>query len=124
MGSLVRRGECRWPRPPNHLPTRVASDENFSPDVPLKHSRQDAGGLVRRLSETFGKTNRLCQVCAQSVVDKETGRIWWLPASDGEECGDGFTNAPPTCKACIPEAITYCSHLRRHAASAPEDSPG
>jgi hypothetical protein len=61
-------------------------------------------------------TNRLCQVCAKSAVDKDTGRIWWLLASDGGESGDGFTNAPPTCKACIPEAITYCSHLRRHAA--------
>ncbi|GAA3154493.1 hypothetical protein GCM10010486_20740 [Nonomuraea roseoviolacea subsp. carminata] len=59
---------------------------------------------------------RLCQVCAGSAVDQETGRIWWLLSSSGEETGDGFTNAPPTCRACIPAAISQCSHLRQNAA--------
>ncbi|WP_433434526.1 hypothetical protein [Nonomuraea sp. CA-141351] len=59
---------------------------------------------------------RLCQVCASSAVDRETGRIWWLLSSSGEEAGDGFTNAPPTCRDCIPEAISQCSHLRLNAA--------
>ncbi|MEV3983596.1 hypothetical protein [Nonomuraea sp. NPDC049758] len=58
---------------------------------------------------------RLCQVCARSAVDRDTGRIWWLLSGDGDE-GDGYTNAPPTCRACIPEAISQCSHLRRNAA--------
>ncbi|GAA3209722.1 hypothetical protein GCM10020216_013100 [Nonomuraea helvata] len=58
----------------------------------------------------------LCQVCARSAVDAETGRIWWLLSSDYGGAGDGYTNAPPTCRACIPEAIAQCSHLRRHAA--------
>jgi hypothetical protein len=30
--------------------------------------------------------------------------------------GDGCTNAPPTCRACVPDAISRCSHLRRDAA--------
>jgi hypothetical protein len=61
-------------------------------------------------------TKRLCQVCARSAVDPETGRISWLLSSEaGDHTRDGFTNAPPTCKACIPEAITYCPHLRRNA---------
>ncbi|NRQ30519.1 hypothetical protein HII36_01490 [Nonomuraea sp. NN258] len=59
---------------------------------------------------------RLCQVCAGSAVDPETGRIWWLLSSCEGEAGDGFTNAPPTCRVCIPEAISQCSHLRRNAA--------
>ena len=57
----------------------------------------------------------LCQVCTGSAVDRETGRIWWLLSGDGRD-GDGYTNAPPTCPACIPEAISQCSHLRRNAA--------
>ncbi|MBB5777264.1 hypothetical protein [Nonomuraea jabiensis] len=61
-------------------------------------------------------TRSWCQVCGGSAVDAETGRIWWLLSSDQGEGGDGYTNAPPTCRACIPEAIRQCSHLRRHAA--------
>ncbi|MCA2223500.1 hypothetical protein [Nonomuraea aurantiaca] len=61
-------------------------------------------------------SKRLCQVCARSAVDPDTGRISWLLSSEGGGYErDGFTNAPPTCKACIPEAITYCPHLRRNA---------
>ncbi len=61
-------------------------------------------------------TKRLCQVCARSAVDPDTGRISWLLSSEeGNQARDGFTNAPPTCKACIPEAITYCPHLRHNA---------
>ncbi|MFD1539580.1 hypothetical protein [Nonomuraea guangzhouensis] len=60
--------------------------------------------------------NRLCQVCACSAVDAETGRIWWLLSSDSGDGGDGYTNAPPTCRGCIPEAIAQCPHLRRNAA--------
>ncbi|MEQ4721278.1 hypothetical protein [Nonomuraea sp. B19D2] len=58
----------------------------------------------------------LCQVCAGSAVDRDTGRIWWLLSSGYGDDGDGYTNAPPTCRACIPEAISQCSHLRRNAA--------
>lgn len=58
---------------------------------------------------------RLCQVCARSAVDQDSGRIWWLLSSEGGHSTDGFTNAPPTCRACIPEAITYCPRLRRNA---------
>ncbi|WP_433516859.1 DUF6879 family protein [Nonomuraea sp. CA-143628] len=49
---------------------------------------------------------RLCQVCTRSAVDPDTGWISWLLSSEGGgHERDGFTNAPPTCKACIPEAI-------------------
>ena len=58
----------------------------------------------------------LCQVCAQSAVDRDTCRIWWLLSSGYRGDGDGYTNAPPTCRTCIPEAISQCSHLRRNAA--------
>ncbi|NRQ40246.1 hypothetical protein HII36_51760 [Nonomuraea sp. NN258] len=61
-------------------------------------------------------TKRLCQVCAKSAVDRETGRTWWLLSRQSGMAADGYTNAPPTCLACIPEAITACSHLRRNAA--------
>ena len=58
-----------------------------------------------------------CQICARSAVDPDTGRIWWLlSATDNEDVGGVYTNAPPTCPACIPEAITSCPHLRRNAA--------
>ncbi|GAA2268554.1 hypothetical protein GCM10010149_06730 [Nonomuraea roseoviolacea subsp. roseoviolacea] len=57
----------------------------------------------------------LCQVCGRSAVDQESGRVWWL-LSGSEGPGEGYTNAPPTCPACIPEAIAGCPHLRRHAA--------
>ncbi|NRQ38270.1 hypothetical protein HII36_41535 [Nonomuraea sp. NN258] len=70
---------------------------------------------VNTLRQWRAMDKRLCQVCARSAVDRETGRIWWLLSNDG--CGgDGYTNAPPTCRACIPEAISQCSHLRRNAA--------
>ena len=58
-----------------------------------------------------------CQICARSAVDPYTGRIWWLlSALNDESFGGVYTNAPPTCLACIPEAISYCPHLRRNAA--------
>ncbi|MEV0827976.1 hypothetical protein [Nonomuraea rubra] len=60
-------------------------------------------------------SRQLCQVCARSVEDPDTGRTWWL-LSSREGAGDGFTNAPPTCPACIPEAISKCSYLRHNAA--------
>ncbi|MFG1956943.1 hypothetical protein [Nonomuraea sp. NPDC049028] len=59
---------------------------------------------------------RLCQVCAQPAVDPDTGRIWWLLSSGYGDGGDGYTNAPPTCPACVPQAISQCAHLRRNAA--------
>ncbi|MEV0354371.1 hypothetical protein AB0H88_52260 [Nonomuraea sp. NPDC050680] len=59
---------------------------------------------------------RLCQVCARPAVDRDTGRIWWLLSSGYGDAGDGYTNAPPTCPACIPHAISQCAHLRRDAA--------
>ncbi len=57
-----------------------------------------------------------CQVCGRSAYDPESGRLWWLLSDDGRSADQGYTNAPPTCRTCIPEAITQCPHLRRSAA--------
>lgn len=56
----------------------------------------------------------LCQVCGLPAADPETGRIWWL-LTDADGTGDGYSNAPPTCKSCIPEAIASCPRLRSNA---------
>ncbi|GAA3136751.1 hypothetical protein GCM10010466_29470 [Planomonospora alba] len=55
----------------------------------------------------------LCQVCGETARDPETGRYWWLLSDEGESEDRGWTNAPPTCRACIPAAVTQCPHLRR-----------
>jgi hypothetical protein len=59
----------------------------------------------------------LCRVCAEPARDPATRRIWWLLASqDGGEAEKGYTNAPPTCRSCIPAAIGACPKLRAGAA--------
>ncbi|GAA2374243.1 hypothetical protein GCM10010404_32200 [Nonomuraea africana] len=61
--------------------------------------------------------HRLCQVCGDSAVDRATGRIWWLLADgpNGAPGTAGYTNAPPTCLTCIPDALVSCPRLRRGA---------
>ncbi|TMR88122.1 hypothetical protein [Nonomuraea basaltis] len=56
--------------------------------------------------------HNLCQVCGRSAVDD--GRIWWVMAEPPATTGAGqqFTNAPPTCRSCIPKARTLCPRLR------------
>jgi hypothetical protein len=58
----------------------------------------------------------LCQVCGQSAVD-DAGRIWWVMAEEPglTAAGEPFTNAPPTCPTCIPEARMLCPRLRKTA---------
>ena len=60
----------------------------------------------------------LCQVCGQPAADPVDGRISWVLADDPSDtsAGAGYTNAPPTCARCIPEAIASCPRLRRGAA--------
>ncbi|MFC7641416.1 hypothetical protein ACFQX6_10835 [Streptosporangium lutulentum] len=58
----------------------------------------------------------LCQICTRLARDPESGRWWWLLSDDGQSSAQGYTNAPPTCRSCIPEAITQCPHLRKAAA--------
>ncbi|MEU4224728.1 hypothetical protein AB0F17_10555 [Nonomuraea sp. NPDC026600] len=86
----------------------------------LRQSQNRAGRpdfkTVNTLRQWRCMEKRLCQVCARSAVDRATGRIWWLLSSGYGGDGDGYTNAPPTCPTCIPEAISQCSHLRRNAA--------
>ncbi|MFI7630304.1 hypothetical protein [Microbispora rosea] len=61
--------------------------------------------------------HNLCQVCGQTARDEHTGRIWWvLTEADGTNATAGYTNAPPTCRTCLPEAIALCPRLRRSAA--------
>ncbi|MEO3800557.1 hypothetical protein [Nonomuraea sp. B1E8] len=56
----------------------------------------------------------LCQVCGRSAVDDD-GRIWWvlvdLPPTTALD--EPFTNAPPTCRECIPAATRMCPRLRQ-----------
>lgn len=60
----------------------------------------------------------LCQVCGQPAADPVDSRISWVLADDPGEtsAGAGYTNAPPTCASCVPEAIASCPRLRRGAA--------
>ncbi|WP_371783794.1 hypothetical protein [Streptosporangium subroseum] len=55
-------------------------------------------------------------MCTRPARDPESGRWWWLLSDDGRSAAQGYTNAPPTCQGCIPEAITQCPHLRKAAA--------
>jgi hypothetical protein len=75
--------------------------------------------MVNTLRQWRCMEQRLCQVCGGSAVDPETGRIWWLLSDNPDESAavKGYTNAPPTCRGCIPEAIATCPHLRRAAAT-------
>jgi hypothetical protein len=74
--------------------------------------------LVNTLRQRRAMLHHLCQVCGQPATDPATGRVWWLLADDPTDTseGDGYTNAPPTCRQCIPEALASCPRLRRSAA--------
>lgn len=59
----------------------------------------------------------LCQVCARPARDPD-GRIPWVvsdtvfkPLDPSGETA--LTNAPPTCRECIPEALGLCPQLRK-----------
>ncbi|WP_424533212.1 hypothetical protein ACOZ38_22840 [Sphaerisporangium viridialbum] len=61
----------------------------------------------------------LCQVCGEPGTDPETGRVWWVITETAFRAtgkDGGLTNAPPTCRACIPESLAYCPQLRKSAA--------
>ncbi|GAA3145093.1 hypothetical protein GCM10010466_40240 [Planomonospora alba] len=61
----------------------------------------------------------LCQVCAGPAADPATGRIWWVITETGwrgTNDSGGLTNAPPTCRACIPASLRWCPQLRKSAA--------
>lgn len=56
----------------------------------------------------------LCQVCAGSAVDADTGRAWWvLPVAARTASPQG--SKAPTCRGCIPAAVRHCPTLRRQA---------
>ncbi|WP_436757448.1 hypothetical protein [Streptosporangium sp. V21-05] len=57
-----------------------------------------------------------CQVCGKTATDPDTGRIPWIMTDTAfrEIPGDptgGLTSAPPTCRACIPDALATCPQL-------------
>ncbi|WP_329084105.1 hypothetical protein [Streptosporangium sp. NBC_01469] len=59
----------------------------------------------------------LCQVCGRAATDPGTGRIPWIMTDTAfrelpEDPAGGLTSAPPTCRACIPEALATCPQLR------------
>lgn len=58
----------------------------------------------------------LCQVCGRSARDDD-GAIWWVMAEPPTPTGAGepSTNAPPTCRRCIPIARQSCPRLRESA---------
>ncbi|GAA4192553.1 hypothetical protein GCM10022252_34120 [Streptosporangium oxazolinicum] len=63
----------------------------------------------------------LCQVCGQAATDPGTGRIPWIMTAtafrDIPDVPDsGYTSAPATCRACIPESLSMCPQL--HVSSA------
>lgn len=56
------------------------------------------------------------QVCGQAATDPGTGRIPWIMTDTAfrelpEDPAGGLTSAPPTCRACIPEALATCPQL-------------
>lgn len=69
--------------------------------------------LVNTVRQRRCMLHALCQVCGQPAADDD-GRIWWVMAEEPgrSPLGEPFTNAPPTCRPCIPEARTLCPRLR------------
>ncbi|MEU3168952.1 hypothetical protein [Streptosporangium sp. NPDC006930] len=71
--------------------------------------------LVHTLRQRRCMMRGLCRVCGESATDPDTGRVWWILPS---ALADGFrspwpTAHPPTCKACVGEALASCPYLRR-----------
>ncbi|MFC4005810.1 hypothetical protein ACFOY2_01150 [Nonomuraea purpurea] len=73
--------------------------------------------LVNTLRQRNAMLRLLCQVCGQPAAGPD-GRVSWVLADDpgGPATGEGYTNAPPTCRQCVPEALIACPRLRRGAA--------
>ncbi len=71
--------------------------------------------LVNTLRQWRCMDRHLCQVCGESATDPESGRVWWV-LTEAPGTGTGFTNAPPTCKSCIPDAVAMCPRLQKSAA--------
>jgi hypothetical protein len=60
-----------------------------------------------------------CQVRGKVAIDPDTGRIPWIMIDTAfreipEDPTGGLTNAPPTCWACIPEALVTQLILQVH----------
>ncbi|GAA4183865.1 hypothetical protein GCM10022252_11860 [Streptosporangium oxazolinicum] len=63
----------------------------------------------------------LCQVCGLEATDPATGRIPWITTATAfrdipDVPNSGYTSAPATCRACIPESLSMCPQL--HVSSA------
>lgn len=70
--------------------------------------------LVNTVRQRRCMLRALCQVCGGPATD-ENGLIWWVMAEEPGRAatGEPFTNAPPCCRPCIPEARELCPRLRR-----------
>lgn len=73
--------------------------------------------LVNTIRQRNAMLRLLCQVCGGSAAGLD-GRVSWVLAADpsGTATGAAYTNSPPTCRSCVPEALATCPRLR-HGAS-------
>ncbi|MER5651151.1 hypothetical protein [Streptosporangium sp. NPDC002524] len=63
----------------------------------------------------------LCQVCGQDARDPATGRVPWITTATAfrvipDVPNSGYTSAPATCRACIPESLGTCPRLHMSSA--------
>lgn len=77
--------------------------------------------MLNTLRQWRCMTKNLCQVCGKIATDPETGRIPWITTVTAfreipEISNNGYTSAPATCAACIPESLSMCPQL--HVSSA------
>lgn len=124
-GEAVRHDSLRFEHHPEASLPRLTYDQ---PDP----REWEFGVLRARMGPRRGKPNfkamnvhrqwrcmrdQLCQNCGQPAIDPETGRIWWLLASEnGDDAEQGIASAPPLCRTCVHPALATCPHLRKHAA--------
>lgn len=73
--------------------------------------------MVHTLRQRECMLDRVCRVCGKPATDPDTGRIpWIMPSAPAGGLRSAMPTAhPPTCKACVGEALATCPHLRREA---------
>lgn len=86
------------------LRVRERTDRQGRPNLKAVNSRRQWECMIKGL----------CQVCGHKAQDQAGRWPWLLSAGEADDL-TGFTNAPPTCAACIPDAIAQCPHLWRGA---------
>ncbi|MBB2915055.1 hypothetical protein FHS43_006370 [Streptosporangium becharense] len=91
--------------------------------VRVRGTRQGAPQwrMLNTLRQWRCMERHLCQVCGEPATDPASGRIPWIMTDTAfrelpDDPTGGLTSAPPTCEACIPEALATCPQL--HISSA------